>query len=69
MKDCEVSWDKLIETLQSATRHVFGKKKKSSLDCFYDQDAEIQTLLRDKWLISDRNALRSEIRKLKNKWF
>ena len=65
LRDCEESWNSLKEVLQRATKHVFDKKKKKCEDWFDDHDTEIQILLRDKR--KDRNSLRIQIRKLKNK--
>lgn len=60
-RECEESWDDLKEVLQKATKHVFGKKKRKSVDWFEDQDEEIQKLLKNKELSGDRKALRDEI--------
>ena len=35
-RECEESWDDLKEVLQRATKHVFGKKKRKSVDWFED---------------------------------
>ena len=69
LPDCKESWENLKVILQRAAKHVFDKRKRKGTDWFYDQEESIRNLLKDKKLSGDRQALRNEIRKLKNEWF
>ena len=52
-----------------AAKHVFDKKKRKGEDWLYDQEDDIRNLLNDKKLNAYKQALRDEIRKLKNESF
>ena len=66
LPDCKGSWENLKVILQRAAKHVFDKRKRKGTDWSYDQEESIRNLLKDKKLNGDRQALRNEIRKLKN---
>lgn len=55
--------------LQYSAKHIFGKKKRKSKDWSNDQDEEIKRLLKDKKVRGNKNELRNEVRKLKNRWY